>query len=133
MKTICILSLLFVIGCSSVNRQTADDAQSNGTPLAFLQNLEHFDALSAGVQHPLVCGAAGDYPDGRELTFRAPGSTEMIHAVFPATVSPPTMLDGKFVLHGRFQPIQKRREGVLIKRPGDDYQYFLVTSWERGK
>ena len=133
MKTVCILSLLFVIGCSTVSRPTASNSQSNNTPLTILQNLEYFDALSAGVQHPLICSEAGGYPDGRELTFEAPGSTEMIHAVFPATVSPPSVLKGKFVLRGRFQRIQKKRDGDWIKRPGDDYQYFLVTSWEKGK
>jgi hypothetical protein len=96
-----------------------------------LQNLVYFDALSAGTQHPLVCGAQGDYPNGRELAFRAPQSREMIHAVFPASISSPKLLDGTFDLHGQFQPIQKRREGDLIKRPGKDYQYFLVQSWKQ--
>ena len=129
-KAIYLLPLLFVIGCSSDKRPTTEDTKSQDTPIVVLQNLVYLDALSAGIQHPLVCGAKGDYPNGREIHFRDPKSTEVIHAVFQTGTSSPAILDGTFDLHGRFQPIQKRSAGDLTKNPEEDYKYFLVQSWE---
>lgn len=132
MRTICLLALLFSLGCSSPDRPTTiKHAHSDDSSVTILQDLEYYDALSAGIQHPLVCGTGGDYPNGRELTFRRPQSTDLIHAVFLECIAPPSALDGAFVLYGHFQPIQKQREGVLVKRPGEDYQYFVVTSWKQ--
>lgn len=94
-------------------------------------SLVHVDAPS-GRQHPLVCGAGGDFPEGRELAFENSRSGDFIHAVFPAGVTPPETLDGPLVLHGHYQGIQNWTRYTL-KKPKEDYRYFVVSSWERKK
>ncbi len=129
MKTVCALWLIFVIGCTSVNRPTTEDAQSNATPITILSNLEHVDAVAVRFAHPLVCGEGGDYPNGRELVFRVDSSTHPIHVVFPETDNSPQSLDGRFVLYGYYQTIQNWGRFVHLK-PHVDYKYFVVMSWE---
>lgn len=88
------------------------------------------DASSSDTQHPLVCGAGRDFPTGRELAFRNPQSREFVHAVFPEGVTPPRSFDGKFVLYGQYQGIQNRKSYTL-KKPPEDYRYFVVSSWRQ--
>ena len=94
-----------------------------------LDNLIHFDAP---FQHPLVCGPRGDFPAAKELTFKNADSEVFVHAVFPEEVTVPNKLQGNFVLHGHFQSIQDR-DRYTHKQPPEDYQYFVVSSWEYKK
>ena len=41
-------------------------------------------------------------------------------------------LDGKLVLHGRYQAIQNRKS-YTHKPPPENYRYLVVSSWEYGK
>jgi len=52
--------------------------------------------------------------------------------VFPAGVTPPDTLDGKFVLCGHFQGIQNM-DRYKFKKPEKDYRYFVVSSWEHSE
>jgi hypothetical protein len=91
-----------------------------------LDNLICFDA---SFQHPLVCGPGRDFPAGKELTFKNAESEVGVHAVFPEEVTVPNKLQGTFVLHGHFQSIQNRAR-YTGKKPPEDYNYFVVSSWE---
>jgi hypothetical protein len=108
----------------------ANSERQAGTS-ASSKSLVHVDAPS-GRQHPLVCGAGGDVPDGRELAFENSQSGDFVHAVFPAGVTPPETLDRPLVLHGHYQGIQNWTR-YTRKRPKEDYRYFVVSSWERKK
>jgi hypothetical protein len=71
------------------------------------------------------------------MAFRDPESGDSVHAVFPEAAAAPENLDASFVLHGHYQGIQnwdafKPTDAVkLVKVPPEDYQYFVVSSWER--
>jgi hypothetical protein len=94
-----------------------------------LTDLVYVDALSAGYQHPLVCGPGGDFPAGQEFVFKNEESDHFTHVVFPEEIEIPDDLQGDFVLHGSFQGIQNRTR-YTQKIPPDDYSYFVVSSWE---
>lgn len=133
MKTVWILALLCAVGCSHTERPSAPETpEVQNSPSVTLDNLVHLDAVSAGIQHPLVCGDGRDFPTGRELTFKHPLSLEPVHAVFPEGVTPPENLASKLVLRGHYQPIQNKNV-YTRKRPSEDYQYFVVSSWEYRK
>jgi hypothetical protein len=106
-----------------------EDGRSPASHSTTSKSLVHVDA-SSGRQHPLVCGAGGDFPDGRELAFENSESGDFVHAVFPAGVTPPEKLDGPLVLHGHYQGIQNWTR-YTHKRPKEDYRYFVVSSWDR--
>ena len=91
--------------------------------------LDNLIQVDADFQHPLVCIPGGDFPAGEELTFKNAESGVFVHAVFPEGVTVPNELQGSFVLHGHFQGIQNRAR-YTRKRPREDYQYFVVSSWE---
>ena len=133
MRLVCVVALFCVLGCSRTRsfQSSVHAEKQNSTPLT-LKSLVYVDASSADAQHPLVCGGGGDFPAGREFAFRQSGSRESVHAVFPEGVTPPKALDGKFVLHGHFQGIQNR-DRYKVKKPKEDYRYFVVSSWEHMK
>lgn len=133
MRIICIVALLCTFGCSQPDapKETGTTRQQ-GSSVRTLDNLIHFDAVSAGYQHPLVCGPGGDSPAGQELTFKNAESKDFVHAVFPEEVTAPDELQGNFVLHGHFQSIQNRTR-YAGKKPPEDYRYFVVSSWEHEK
>ena len=134
MRIVCLVAVLCSFGCSHVDRSgvTGGPEQQEHAAVT-LGNLVYVDMFSANytTQHPLVCGAGRDFPTGREMVFRYSEAGKPIHAVFPAGVTPPETLDGKFVLHGRFQGIQNR-DSYKLKKPHKDYRYFVVSSWEHG-
>lgn len=120
MRLVYVVALFCVLGCSQTNTSLT------------LTNL-YVDVSSADApQHPLVCGADRDFPDGRELAFRQSESRESVHVVFPSGVTPPDTLDGKFALHGHFQGIQNG-DSYKFKKPKEDYRYFVVSSWEHSE
>jgi hypothetical protein len=112
----------------------ANSEDDDGSQAETLKNLAYVDMHAADytTQHPLVCGAEGDFPTGRELAFRQVESKETVHAVFPEGVTPPKTFDGKFVLRGHFQGIQNM-DRYKLKKPEKDYRYFVVSSWEHQK
>lgn len=131
MRTVCILALLYAFGCSQTERPTTTDSPAaQPASLITLDDLVYVDASSSDTQHPLVCGAGRDFPAGRELAFRNLHSREFVHGVFPEGVTPPGTLDGKLILHGHYQTMQNRGS---FKKPKEDYQYFVVSSWEYKK
>ena len=101
--------------------------------LMTLEGLVHVDMFARDytTEHPLMCIADGDFPNGREMAFRHVQSGVTVHAVFPKEVSAPEDLDGRFVLHGHYQGIQKKDR--VVKGRAEDYRCFLVSSWEDGK
>jgi hypothetical protein len=122
----------FFIMISSVQPQgltVKPKSETQSRPSIALNNLVYGDDDR---QRPLVCGAGGDFPTGREMAFTQVESKETVHAVFPADVTPPTTLDGRFVLRGHFQGIQ-RMDRYTHKKPEKDYRYFVVSSWEHKK
>ena len=133
MKIVWILVLLCAFGCSQTERPAPTDTSAEqGGPSVTLDNLVYVDPVAALTQHPLVCGAGLDFPDGHELVLWNPQSQEFVHAVFPKGITAPENLDGKFVLHGRFQAIQNRNR-YIGKQPPKNYKYLLVSSWEYKK
>lgn len=128
-----MLAVLLTFGCSSLSpRETMTDAKYEDKSIITLENLEHVEARAAGFAHPLVCGEGGDYPHGRELVFGVDQTSTPIHAVFPDAENSPGSLDGKFRLCGFYQNIQNFDRFVHL-HPGEDYQYFVVTSWKKEK
>jgi len=118
-------------GSAATDEPAPGNAGKKDSSLTTLENLVYVDVSSGHApQHPLVRGPGRDFPSGRELAFRRPESREWVHAVFPKEVTAPEKLDGKFVLHGRFQGIQNMAS-YTMKKPGKDYRYFVVSSWER--
>ncbi len=88
-------------------------------------------ALSKVVSHPLMCVEGGDFPNGDEMILRKKnGDRRWIHAIFPEEVKAPDKMGVEIVLTGFFQKIQKR-DRFTPKRPPEDYQYFVVISWEK--
>ncbi len=139
MKFLCILFVLCAVGCSLSGRSNVgtspEEQDQNSVVLTDLVYVDMF-SLDYTTQHPLVCGTDGELPDGKEMAFRLLGSRESVHVVFPQGVTPPNALDGTFVLHGRYQSIQRKAEeieGRLAKRPPKGYRYFIVSSWEKKK
>lgn len=130
MRALCVIVMLCAAGCSHNDAPiSAGTAEKQDTTSVTLTGLVHFGAVSADPQHPLVCGTGGDFPAGREMTFGYSESQGWIHAVFPEGVTPPKDLNGNFVLHGRYQGIQNW-DRYTLKKPRQDYQYFVVSSWE---
>ena len=130
MKTIFMLGVLLTYGCSSLSpRATMADAKYENKSIITLDNLEHVESWVARFAHPLVCGEGGDYPHGRELVFRVDRTSPPIHAVFPDAEKTPESLDGKFRLYGFYQNIQNFDRFIHL-HPGEDYQYFVVSSWK---
>ena len=83
--------------------------------------------------HPLVCVEGGDWPDGAELVLREKNdASKWIHAVFPKGMKAPDKPNGVVTLKGYFQGIQKN-DRFVYKKPGEDYRYFVVTSWTEQK
>lgn len=99
-----------------------------------LANVVYVDMFSSDytTSHPLVCEVGRDFPAGRELAFRRPESGESVHAVFPENVAAPEDLKGSFVLRGHYQRIQNR-DSYKLKKPSEDYRYFVVSSWEHSE
>ena len=127
-----VIIVVLLPGCSQSDRPCATtNVQKQGSASVVLDILVHVDGAS-GDQHPLVCGVGGDFPAGRELAFRHAESRELVHAVFPAGVTPPKSPDGKFVLRGHFQNIQNMSRYTL-KKPSQDYRYLVVSSWEHSE
>ena len=80
-------------------------------------------------EHPLICIKGGDYPSGSEMIFiKQSNSKELVHAVFPKRTTAPKNMEKKIVLHGYFQNVQNIDN--YKKRVSEDYEYFVVTSWE---
>ncbi len=125
------LALLAVAGCSDpAAPQPSAHVERQANDVLALPSLRYIDPSSPDApQHPLVCGAGRDFPDGRELVFRDPGSGRFIHAVFPAGVVVPGTHDGGFALHGQYQGI-RNWDCYTLKKPDKDYRYFVVSSWE---
>ena len=134
MRILVIAAVLVTFGCSPGEpSKTAGNAREPGRSSVTLDNLVYVDVSSPDAsQHPLVCGAGRDFSAGCELAFRHASSGESVHAVFPAEVTPPKTLDGTLILRGHFQGI-RNREHYKLKKPEEDYQYFVVTSWEHKK
>ena len=122
--------LLCAFGCSQSDApmRTGSNPQQDFS-VSTLTNLVYVDALSAGCQHPLVCGPNRDFPAGQELVFKHTESNIFIHAVFPEEIETPVESQGNFVLHGHFQEISNRT-CYTRKIPPEDYSYFVVSSWE---
>jgi hypothetical protein len=133
MRLVCIVLIFSVSGCSShtESSQSSANTESKAITLTTSKTLVHVDG-SSGDEHPLVCGADGDFPAGHELAFRQADSGDLVHAVFPEGITPPKSLDGKFVLRGHFQNIQNMAR-YTRKIPSQDHRYFVVSSWERGE
>ena len=131
MKIVCgIVAALCTFGCSQSDApQRTDSTHQQESSSITLASLVYVDELSAGYQHPLVCGPGGDFPSGQELLFKHTESNDFIHAVFPEEIRIPDELQGNFVLQGQFQGIQDRTL-YTRKKPPEDYDYFVVSSWE---
>lgn len=117
--------MLCAFGCTKTDHSTPTESSTT------LQDLVYVDMFSPSynTQHPLVCSTSGDFPNGKEMAFKHSESKESIHAVFPEGVTPPDSLKGKFILYGDYQSIQNR-DKYKLKSPKEDYQYFVVSSWE---
>ena len=132
MRIVSLIAILCSFGCSQIDRSKTTRATEKQDHVSVaLENLEYVDMFSAHytTEHPLVCGAGGDFPAGRELIFRHSETGESVHAVFPEKVTAPEKFNGHFVLRGHFQGIQNRSR-YKFKRPPQDYRYFVVSSWE---
>jgi hypothetical protein len=125
MRTLCLVAVLCLAGCSPSNRPTLADTPAVQDRASVTLDVDG----PSGDQHPLVCGVGRDFPAGHELAFRGSPSGELVHAVFPEGVAPPKTLDGRFVLHGHYQAVENKKRYTL-KRPPKDYQYFVVSSWQ---
>jgi hypothetical protein len=133
MRVIFTLALFCVFGCSGTRLPTPRATQSSqNVQSATLHILVHVDGASLNTAHPLVCGTGRDFPAGREFAFTDFQSQAFVHAVFPENVMPPNELNGKLLLHGRYQAIQNRDHYKFMK-PSESYQYFVVSSWEYKK
>ena len=145
MKYAYILALFCVLGCSqddgpsvtdNQEQPVADNQEQQNPASVTLEDVVYVDGGSP-TEHPLMCLPGKDFPEGREMTFRDPQSGEFVHAVFPDAAAAPENLDGSFVLHGHYQGIQNwdafkpTDAKKLVKVPLEDYQYFVVISWER--
>lgn len=100
-----------------------------------LKDMLYVDMLAPEymTQHPLICNANGDYPDGSEMIFvKKLNPRQWVHAVFPEKMTVPENLKNTVVLHGHFQKI-KNKAHYKYKKPGDYYEYFVVSSWEYKK
>ena len=133
MKLILITFMpLVIFGCACQNNQekSFDEAKSS----EIINNLVFTDPASPNQpSHPLICVEGGDYPNGVELVFRETNDdSKWIHAVFPEGVKAPDKLKGEITLKGYFQEIQKK-DRFVYKKPGEDYQYFVVISWTEQK
>jgi hypothetical protein len=155
MRIACLIAVLCALGCSQDDgpsvtdrqeqpladneKQPVADSERQQDPVSVTwENVVYVDWFAVGypIEHPLMCLSGKDFPEGREMAFRDPESGEFVHAVFPETAAAPENLDGSFVLHGHFQGIQNwdtfRPTDVRkrVKVPPEDYQYFVVSSWE---
>jgi len=133
------VALCGVLGCSGAERVgpsteregPASPPASPAGPAGPTMTLENLvsDDVFGGDEHPLVCGAGREFPAGRELLLGNLETREPVHVVFPDAEAAPDDLEGRFVLHGHFQGIQDRSR-YTMKRPPEDYRYFVVASWE---
>lgn len=125
--------LIFASACQKDPQDSFREANSRET----IKNLELSDPDSPKrVSHPLMCVEAGDYPNGVEMVLQKNDDDKWIHAVFPEGVKAPAKVGVEIVLKGFFQEIQNRdrfEHNKLSKQPAEDYQYFVVTSWEKQK
>jgi hypothetical protein len=133
MRSLFMLMLVLAFGCSrtDLSSERPNPVQQD-QGLVVLTDLAYVDMFSPdySTQHPLVCGTHADFLGGTEMAFRLPHSGELVHAVFPEDIRPPDSLDGTFVLHGRYQAIQRGEEDRLTKRAPEGYRYFVVSSWK---
>ncbi len=131
MRIVCsVVLVLCTFGCSQSDAPMRTDSSiQQDSSSRILTNLVYVDELSAGYQHPLVCGPNGDFPAGQELVFKHTESNIFIHVVFPEEIETPVELQGNYVLHGHFQGISNRTR-YTRKIPPEDYSYFVVSSWE---
>lgn len=137
MRTACILAMLCTFGCSEPEApepkfDVSDEVRigrSQGGPEIALSSL--IVLRDTDVAHPLVCSSGGEYPGGEELLFRNVETKEIVHAVFPEGNSMLDNQQGNFVLNGHFECIQNWDRFSLMQ-PSEDYQFFVVSSWERG-
>jgi len=160
MRIACLIAVLCISGCSQDDgpsvtdnhrqpvtdnaKQSVTDNQEQQDPAPVtleavtLEDVVYVDMFAVGytTEHPLMCRPGKDFPEGREMAFRDPQSGKSVHAVFPEAAAAPENLDGSFVLHGHYQGIQnwdsfKPAPNRIVKRPPEDYQYFVVSSWQR--
>ena len=148
MRIACLIAVLCISGCSQDDgpsvtdnqKQPVTDNQEQQDPASVtLEDVVYVDIFARGytTEHPLMCRPGKDFPQGCEMAFRDPESGESVHAVFPEAAAAPENLDGSFVLHGHYQGIQNWEAfkptdaKKLVKVPLEDYQYFVVISWER--
>ena len=137
-----ILALSCVLGCSQDDGPSATDNQEQQEPASVTsENVVYVDMFARGypTEHPLMCRPGKDLPEAPEMAFRDPESGKLVHAVFPEAAAAPEKLDGSFVLHGHYQGIQNwdafkpTDPNKAVKSPPEDYEYFVVSSWEQKK
>ncbi len=116
MRTAFILATLCTFGCSEPEAlepesDVADEVsigRRQGGPKTTLSNLivlRHSD-----VAHPLVCSPDAVFPEGNPMLGNQQSS---------------------FVLRGHFECI-RNWDRFSLMRPPEDYQFFVVSSWELG-
>ncbi len=141
MKSLLAFVLLFAFGCSQMNRNTQSMKENNyrGNPQenapATLKGMLCNDVWSPQylMAHPLVCIENGDYPGGSEMIIiKQSNPKHLVHVVSPINLAVPKNLKKMVILRGRFQKI-KNKDCYKIKKPHDDYRYFVVSSWEYQK
>lgn len=130
MRCIFIVAIFCIFGCSQNNHSKNTTNAQEKSCLTTLDNLIYTDMFSRNydTQHPLVCGAGRDFPNGKEIAFKQVKVKGAVHAVFPAVLIPPKEFNGKFTLYGYFQRIQNR-DIYKFKKIKEDYLYFVVSSW----
>ena len=127
---LCILGGACVEKSQSVAGPVREDNISEALKGTLCNNVSSPDY---SMSHPLVCIKNGDYPDGSEMVLIVSSSPrQLVHVVFPQKTTVPDDLKRLTVLHGHFQNI-KNKWLYKIKRPEDNYRYFVVQSWEYQK
>jgi hypothetical protein len=135
MRTAFMLAALSTFGCSAPEApepesDVADEVKigrrqgGSKTTLSILVVLRNSD-----VAHPLVCSSGGEYPGGEELIFENVETKEIVHAVFPQGNPMLGNQHGRFVLCGHFECI-RNWDRFSLMRPPEEYQFFVVSSWE---
>ncbi|MDL5055357.1 hypothetical protein QQ056_17640 [Oscillatoria laete-virens NRMC-F 0139] len=97
-----------------------------------MEDVISVDSLTSDIEYPIVCGKERDFPDGQEFSLKDLASGKFTHAVFPKNVAPPTTFKGRLILHGYYQTIQNKQY-YNMKRLSENYQYFVITSWQQKK
>ncbi len=82
-------------------------------------------------QHPIMIGENADIEDGIEYIIRNKNGDKAIyyHIVIPKGIKSPKDLNRNIIYKGRFSKIQNW-EKFTIKKPYQDYEYFIVESWK---